>query len=246
MAANIEIVESSLFAHTVAEEIRSLIDGAVAQRGRCIISLSGGKTPGSIYRVLARPPLVNGIPWDKVVLLWGDERFVPHDDEHSNYRLVDETLLSKLTLLKPKILAVPTNLKSVKEAATKYEEQIREITGVKAPAVPEIDIMLLGLGEDGHTASLFPGDKALSEKNLLVTTAQSPEGIKDRVTVTCPLIEKAKRIIFIVSGTNKAEIVKQVIEGNSSVEEHPATIYRRAAGQITWFLNSEAGGSLSR
>lgn len=246
MAANIEIVDPSLFAHTVAEEIRSLIDNAVAKRGRCVVALSGGQTPGSIYRVLARPPLVNGIPWDKVILLWGDERFVPHDDEASNYRLVDETLLSKLTELKPKVIAVPTNLKTSKDSAIKYEELIRSVTGVNSPAIPSIDILLLGLGEDGHTASLFPGDKATTEKALLVTTAKSPVGIKDRITITPPLIENARRIIFIVTGTAKADIVKQVIEGNSTMEEHPATIYRQATGRVTWFLDSGAGGTLSR
>jgi 6-phosphogluconolactonase len=242
MAHTVEVVEPSLFAHTVAEEIRSLVDGAISRNGRCVIALSGGQTPGAVYRTLGRPPLDTAMPRDKIILIWGDERWVPTSDEHSNYHLVHENLLNKLAKT-PVAYPMPTDLKSPAEVARVYSETIQKLGG-KA-GVPEIDIVLLGIGEDGHTASLFPGESALKERDSLFVATHSPAGIKDRISMTSPLIENAKRVIFLVTGSAKAEILSKILEGDADYEQYPATIYKKAKGTVTWFVDGAAASKLT-
>lgn len=244
MGYSVEVVEPGLFAHTVAEEIKSLVENSVAKKGRCIIALSGGKTPGAIYRTLGRPPLDSGIPWDKVTLIMGDERWVPKNDEHSNYNLVHETLLSKLSK-EPQSFPVPTDKKTPAEGAKAYSEIIRKLTNADESEIPELDIVLLGIGEDGHTASLFPGDKALKDKKSLFVATHSPSGVKDRVTMTASLIENAQRVLFLVTGGTKADILKKVLEEDVSLEDIPASVFKKAKGQVTWFVDSAAADKLT-
>jgi 6-phosphogluconolactonase len=243
MAHSIEVLEPSLFAHTVAEEIRSLVDGAISKNGRCVIALSGGQTPGAVYRTLGRPPLDTSMPWDKIILIWGDERWVLKSDEHSNYHMVQENLLTKLTN-PPANYPVPTDLKTPAEAAKVYSETIKKVTGTTG--IPEIDIVLLGIGEDGHTASLFPGQEALKERESLFVATHSPAGIKDRISMTAPLIENAKRVLFLVAGAAKAEILAKILEGDAEYERFPATIFKNAKGTVTWFVDGAAASKLTQ
>ena len=246
MTVSIEKIDSSLYAHTVADEIRLSIEEAVAARGRCLIALSGGKTPASIYRAFGKPPILESIPWQKVIFFWGDERWLPHSDKQSNFRLVEETLLAKLSEAKPQFFPVDTGCKTAQEGARKYEAMIRQVANVPAPEVPVFDIILLGIGEDGHTASLFPGSKSLIVTDRLCEATKGPPPVVDRVSFTLPLIKKARKIFFLVTGDRKAGIVQKIIEEDEGVDTYPATFYKEAEGAVTWFLDSPAGSLLKR
>lgn len=246
MSSSVEIIEQKTFAHTVAEEIRFLIEDSVNARGHCSIALAGGKTPSSIYRLLSLPPFSDAIPWDKVSFFWGDERWVDHTDSQSNYHMVKETLLSKLLDKKPQAYPVNTKAASPEAGAVEYEATIRKVTESSGEKIPMIDIVLLGIGEDGHTASLFPKSPALKEGKRLCVAVETGETTKQRVTLTFPILLAARRILFIVSGANKAEIVKEIIEGRSDEHTYPASFYKKAEGVVTWFLDGAAGNLLSR
>ncbi|MDZ4785944.1 MAG: 6-phosphogluconolactonase [bacterium] len=243
--ASIEVVDAQVFSHNVSEEIKFSIEDAINRSGQCTIALSGGKTPAAIYRILSKPPLVESIPWSKVILIWGDERWVAKDNHQSNYNLVDETLLSKLIDKKPKVIAVDTTLKDVETGAKDYEEKLRKISGLKADEIPSIDILLLGIGEDGHTASLFPGSAALKEnKRICLAVTVKDAEIKERITITFPVIIAAKKVFFIVTGEGKADIIKNILEGNEDEMVYPAMIYKKAKGNVTWFLDNGAASKL--
>ncbi len=143
----------------------------------------------------------------------------------------------------PKCYAIPTESKSPAAAAKEYSETIKKLLAEGKHHA--IDIVLLGLGEDGHTASLFPGDKPLKEREALFAAAESPSGIKDRITMTAPLIENADRVMFLVTGTGKAEILHRLLEEDTSFEEYPANIYKKVKGTVTWFVDGPAASKLS-
>ncbi len=246
MSVSTEIIDSNIFAHTVAEEIRFLIEDAVNARGHCVISLAGGKTPASIYRKLSLPPFVGAIPWEKVSILWGDERWVSKEDSQSNYHMTKETLLDRLNKSKPEVYPVNTTLNTPAAGAKEYEETIRKVTKVADGVIPSIDIVLLGLGEDGHTASLFPNSPALKSNKTLCESVVTDEITKDRITITFPLITEAKRVIFIVSGNKKADIVREILETDVDELTYPAAIYKKAKGKVGWFIESAAGANLAR
>lgn len=241
----VEIVEPKLFAGTIADELVALIGEAVEERGVCTMALAGGKTPGQVYRSLSLPPRVQDISWEKVKLFLGDERWVSHDDSHSNFRMVNEALLSHLRGAKPKVFNVDTNQSSAAEGAALYASTIEREVPKGPSGYPTIDIMILGLGEDGHTASLFPGSELLrSDPNVFCGYAKNPHDNSDRVTMLPSLIKAARSVMFIVKGMNKAEIVRQILEGSDSDERYPARMYVDIADKVTWFLDSEAASKI--
>lgn len=241
--SKIEIVEPVLFAGVVADEIISTIEEAISERGSCSISLAGGSTPGAIYRMLAKPPRVENVDWSKVKLFWGDERWVSPDDVQSNFKMVHETLLSQLGSRQPQIFAVNTSLDTPLQAAKQYAEVIQK----ELPTEPRFDLMLLGIGEDGHTASLFPGAQVLRDKNpALCVATEHPEEKKPRISLSPRAILSSRRILFLVKGEAKADMVQRIIEGNEPVETLPACIYREAQDHVYFFLDSAAALKLKR
>ena len=235
----IEIVEPRLYAGMVADEIVASISDRIADSGKCTIALSGGSTPGAIYRMLSMPPRSTDIDWSKVLIFFGDERWVSHEDTQSNFHMANETLLNQLKGTKPRIFPVNTSLASPAVGAEAYEKSIlSEIPG------GIFDIVLLGIGEDGHTASLFPGSKLLNETTKLVASDNHPTDGTVRVTLTLPVLKKARKLFFIVKGPGKASIVKEVLEGTAGVEQFPSRFYLQAEGAVTWFLDTEASKNL--
>ena len=234
----VEVVEPRRFATIVADEIQAIIDEVLANQGTCCVALAGGKTPSSVYRILARPPKLNEIDWGRLKLFWGDERYVGPEDMQSNYRMVKETLLSQLGSNKPAVFPVDTSLKSAKDSAVQYEGVIRQELSSDAPC---FDLMLLGMGQDGHIASLFPNSPLLKSANGICCAATDPSGSSERVTLSPNTILSAHRILFIVKGEAKAEMIKRVLEGDESEEVLPARMVFRAKGRVRWFLDSEAG-----
>ena len=242
MAVAVEVIEPMLFAGVVADEIVASIGEAVSERGSCSVALAGGSTPGAIYRCLAKPPRVSEVDWDKVHLFWGDERWVPQTDNQSNFKMTHETLLGQIVGRHPHVHPIDTGASSPEAGARGYAETIRAALGEK----PVFDLVILGIGEDGHTASIFPHSPVLGGSGDVCAAVQHPEDKKFRVTLTPEILFGAHRTIFIVKGEGKAEIVKRVLEGAESVEVLPSKLFERARERVTFFLDSGAALRLNR
>ena len=249
---NIEVVESKLFAGAVADEIVAILTEAVAERGSASVALAGGSTPAAVYRALAIPPRVDSVPWASLRIYFGDERWVGHDDPLSNYRMASETLFSKLEhhsafKAERQLFPVNTAAKSPELAAQSYESLIRKNERVEGGSLPEFDLVLLGMGEDGHTASLFPG--CSPRGGAIAAVADHPlepgKPGSTRVTLTAECLKNARRLLFMVTGPNKAEMLQRVLEGVSSEAELPARLWSSARGQVSWFVDSAAARNLS-
>ena len=238
----VEVIEPPLFAGVVADEVVSCIQDAVDERGRCAIALAGGSTPGAIYRLLARPPRVSEVPWASVHLYWGDERWVSPEDNQSNFRMTQETLLAHIPPPGPVVHQVDTALSSPEAGARAYAEELTRHEG----EAPVFDLVLLGIGEDGHTASLFPGSPLNGDRTALCGAAQRPEDSSWRVTICPRLITAARRVVFIIKGESKAAVAQEVIEGKAPAHLIPARIFEQCTGRVTFFLDSGAAQRLSR
>jgi 6-phosphogluconolactonase len=231
-----------------AERIIQLANDAVRSRGRFSIALTGGSTPAKTYARLAEPEQVTRIDWSKTYVYLGDERFVPYDDSRSNFGMARRTLLSKLSLPPGHLLPIPTDPPTPADAAVQYTQTLATSFGVAYPGEPpRFDLILLGLGDDGHVASLFPGKPTLNEARLWVTW--SPPGTLpppiDRVTLTYPVLNAAREVLFIVAGDKKAVAVHDVLEGQPSRDQRPAAGVRPTNGRITWMLDAAAAGLLT-
>ena len=242
---NIEIVEPKLFSGVVADELIASISDAISDHGKCSLVLSGGKTPGEIYRTMALPPRVEEVDWSKLILYWGDERFVPQHDVQSNFQTVKETLLALLPEDGPTVHPIDTALKSAAAAAEAYEKSIRSAEKIGAQDLPVFDLVMLGVGEDGHIASIFPGSPMIKKPTgKLCSAATAPDGEIERISLTPEAIFAAKKILIIVRGESKADIVQQVLRGSESEVNMPAMLYKRGGAKVTWFLDSAAAKKL--
>ena len=212
---------------------------AAAKSGPIAISLSGGSTPRRIYQLLAEPPCREQVPWSRVHLFWGDERFVPADDPASNFRMVREALLSRVPIPAANIHAVPIEGSSPQAAAVAYERGLASFYGAPRldSARPLFDVTLLGLGTDGHTASLFPGSKALEFRDRWVVPAIDGNG-DARITLTYPAIESSRYVAFVAAGTDKRDVLARLRRG----EDMPATRLR-PVGDLCWFVDEAAAGA---
>lgn len=244
MDARIEVIERRLFAGVVADELVASVLEAVEERGACHIALSGGRTPGRVYRSLAFPPRVEEIPWDKVTLLWGDERWVPHDNTHSNYKMVHDTLLNFLDDSLPEVLPIDTGLTTPQEAAEAYAKLLKAQNLPLRNDLPQLDILLLGLGEDGHVASIFPDSELLNASEAVCAAVTKPETGETRVTLAPAILKNAKRILFLVTGEAKAEVMKKVFSGEGDLKSLPARLFDGESERVTWFLDSAAATKL--
>lgn len=218
--------------------VQSVIEDAVNRQGRCCLALSGGTTPRLLFEQLSQPKF-HDLPWESVALFWSDERFVPESHADSNYRLAKEELLERLPV-QPRIFPVNTAVASPQVAALSYERTMRELFkqygGVEWPC---FDCILLGVGADGHTASLFPGDKAVQEIETWATVGQAPNK-SYRITLTLPVINAAKKVIFMATGPEKAEVVGAISSGNSCF---PAA--KVQAEKVIWLLDAAAAANLT-
>jgi 6-phosphogluconolactonase len=232
----IEILPDPLaLAHHVAEW---MTQAALAAQGAFRVSLSGGSTPKALYGLLASDEFRDRFPWQLVSWYWGDERFVPHDDPDSNYRMTCEAMLAKAPVPPENMHPVPTD-GTPEDAARRYERTLQEAYGaaVLDPRRPLFDVTLLGLGPDGHTASLLPGEPVLNERKRWVA-AVSHGRPEVRITMTYPLIESSRRVAFLVAGEEKAEIFSAIRAGDSQV---PAARVQ-PVGELFWFVDRAAAG----
>ena len=215
-----------------------MILAALATEGPCRVSLSGGATPKALYSLLASERFRDRFPWQRVHWYWGDERFVPYDHPESNYRMTREAMLSKVPVPPENVHPIPTD-GDPDEAAQRYERALQEVYGGTSfdRAHPLFDVTLLGLGADGHTASLLPDEPVLDERSRWVA-AVSHGRPEVRVTMTYPTIESSRRVAFLVAGREKAGIFDAIRGGNSRV---PAAQVR-PVGELIWFVDRFAAG----
>ena len=244
MSAKIEVVESRLFAGVVADEIAASINEFVDETGRCSLVLAGGSTPALAYRALSCPPRVNEVPWKAVSLFWTDERWVPAEDNQSNFRMVHETLLAHLAPPGPAIHAMNTSLAWPQDGAGAYADDILSSGLPLENGLPIFDIVLLGMGSDGRIASVYPHSELIAREGVICEAVPATPEHGARVTVSPRVLFAAKRILFIVSGEKKAEIVRKVMEGDGDAEELPARLYEHCNERVTWFLDAAAARKL--
>jgi 6-phosphogluconolactonase len=228
-----ENIESLLSA--IAEFFIELCAGAIRQDGKFTVALSGGSSPKQLYTLLASEKYRKRIAWQNVFFFFGDERFVPADDPQSNYRMAKETLFDPLDIPPHQVIAVDTS-PSPPASAAAYEQAVRKHFHDDA----RFDLILLGLGDNSHTASLFPHTVVLHEKQALVKEVFVQEVDQYRITFTAPLINDAKSIAFLVYGAAKAEAVHHILKDPFNPEEYPAQLIQPLSGKVHWFLDKEA------
>jgi 6-phosphogluconolactonase len=227
-------VDAESLAHAAAETFAAVAADAIDARGAFCVALSGGSTPRRLFERLGGEPYTDAIDWRHCEIFFSDERFVPPDSPESNFHLARETLLSKV---EASVHPVPTMGIDPPEAAERYEKEVREIVPAGTDGVPRFDLILLGLGPDGHTASLFPGTNALRVRDRLVAPNYVAKLNAWRVTFTYPLINAARVVAFLVEGQEKAQRVAQVLGGH---EDLPAEGVRPEDGRLLWLLDRAA------
>jgi 6-phosphogluconolactonase len=232
-----------LFA-AAAEEVVRAANAAVAERGRFSIALSGGSTPKNLYTLLATNARAT-LPWEKMYFFWGDERHVPPDDAESNYRMANEAMLAKVPVPAGNVFRVPAENPDAAAAAEAYEKTLRKFFAVQAGEFPRFDLILLGMGPDGHTASLFPETAALAEKSRWVVANWVEKMKTSRITLTLPVLNAAGCVAFLVSGADKAPVLREVLEGKAPGEKYPSKLVRPSDGKLIWFVDRAAGSELS-
>ena len=220
---------------------RDITDQAIQSQGSCVIALSGGSTPRALYGALTSIEWKTQCQWDRMSFLFGDERGIPPDHADSNYGLALEALFRPLGIGASQVHRKKGESADLRLAAAEYERTVRALTHSPAPAIPRLDLVLLGLGEDGHTASLFPGTPALSERNQLVAVGLSPKGIPSRLTLTLGVINRATVVLFLVTGAGKAQTVRAVLQPQTQSERAlPAAQVKPEDGRLIWLLDDDA------
>jgi len=219
-----------------AEAVTRTLNDALRSTGRCSLVLSGGSTPRTLYGLLASP-FREQIPWAHVHVFWGDERYVPPGDAHSNYRMAKETLLDHVPCPTANVHPMPTHFSDPDAAARDYEATLRSYF---SGAPPAFDLVLLGLGPEGHTASLFPGSPALAEPTRWVLAVMAPADPPVRLTFTFPVLNRAANAYFLVTGSNKARALHHILTGTADPNMFPAAGVRLAAGRLIWWVDREA------
>ncbi len=226
-----------------AERIAQLLTEAVAARGVATMALAGGSTPRQVYRLLSAEPHDRAIPWEQVRLFLGDERCVPADHPDSNQRMVDESLLARLPH-PPAFHPMVCNGHDREEAAARYRDCLAREVPEHASGIPRFDLILLGMGDDAHTASLFPGTSILDETRP-VASVFVPEKDSWRMSLTLPVLNTARHVLFLVTGSNKAHALTGVLGGGPD-RERPASLVRPESGTVEWHVDAAAAARVPR
>lgn len=239
--ANIEIyADLQKTSEALAARIATLVREKFARGETFSLALSGGSTPQTLYSILATE-YRDSLPWDDVHIFWSDERYVPPDDEKSNFRMARRVLLDHLPIAEDNVHPVPTETMDPMSSSHAYEDELR---GHFEAATPRFDLILLGMGADGHTASLFPHSEVLREKQRLVMPVRADAEPKRRLTFTFPLINNARHVYVLVTGQHKAGAVKEVLENEPDVEDCPIAGVDPEQGSLVWWLDSDAASLL--
>lgn len=232
-------------AKAAAEFFTSSVTAAASARGIARVAISGGTTPKTMFALLADPsqPFVKQVPWDKLDLYWVDERCVGPEDADSNYRMTREALLSKVPLPAERIHRMEGELPP-EEAAARYEAAIRNGFRLEGAETPTFDLVLLGMGDDGHTASLFPDTDALNDLTHIVVANFVPQKDTWRITLTWPVINQGREVAFLIEGEKKAQVLHDVLQGPYQPDTLPSQLIRPASGRLTLLLDTAAAARL--
>lgn len=233
------LLDKSALVQRTLEVILEKLETALADRGTFSIALSGGSTPKPLYEAIATKEL----PWDKIHVFWGDERYVPHDHPDSNARMARNAWLDRVPFPPANIHPIPTDAEDPAVAAQHYEQELQQVFQVAPGEFPLFDVVLLGMGDDGHTASLFPHTDALHVHDRLITV-----GNKDgqpRITFTAPLINQSRCVLFMVAGASKQPALAQIFAPVADDMAYPARLIQ-PQGELWWLLDQAAGDALSQ
>ncbi len=224
----------------LADWISSYIEETLANQDRFTFVLTGGGSPKELYTLLASPPYKTSINWDKVHLFWGDERAVPFSDDRNNAKMTFETLIDNVPVPPDQVHVIQTEL-GPNPAATAYETLLKTYFDEEGPT---FDLVLNGMGEDGHTLSLFPGQPVIHEKDAWVKAYWLDAQQMYRITMTAPLVNRAGRVVFLTFGTGKAHALKEVLKGARNVDHYPSQIIQPQSGELYWFVDQAAASLL--
>jgi 6-phosphogluconolactonase len=243
---DINIVENGeAVSRAAAEMLVSLALKKVKSKESFAVALSGGSTPKNMFAILANDAVLRDrMPWDRVHFFWGDERHVAPDHTDSNYRMANEAMLSRVPVPSENIHRIRAENPDAGKAAEEYEQELRGFFKLAAEQLPPFDCVLLGMGPDGHTASLFPGTKALHERQRLVVSNWVAKFQSYRITMTTPVLNNADMVIFLVSGAEKAEPLRVVLEGQKQTDLFPSQLIEPTHGKLLWLVDQAAARQL--
>ena len=233
-------------ARRAAQEFVQAAAAAVREKGSFDVALAGGSTPQALYSLLVSDATLRSqVPWDKIHLFFGDERHVGPGHADSNFRMATEAMISKAPLNKEQVTRIKGEYPDAEEAAREYEQALRPYFKLKAGEHPRFDLLLAGMGNEGHTLSLFPGTKALHADGRIAVRNWIGKLCADRITLTAPAASNAARILFMVTGADKACALKAVLEGPYEPEQLPAQLLQPQNGKLLWLVDTAAGSMLS-
>lgn len=234
-------VDPAALAEGAAREVASVAQETVARRGACTVALAGGSTPRELYETLSAEPYSSAVDWSRIRICWGDERCVAPDHRASNYRMALESLLSRVPIPEEAIHRIRGELQPAR-AASEYEALLRRVTG---EALPRLDLVLLGMGTDGHTASLFPDTPNLLEEQRLVVATLAPAEPRYRVSLTLRAFNAARVVLILVQGREKAATLRQVSEARQGESRLPAAHIRPEHGRVLWLVDRAAAAEIA-
>lgn len=238
--------DAEAVSRAAAQDLVELARAAIVERGRFCVALSGGSTPRRMYEILAEAPRWAEIDWRRVEVFWGDERAVPPEHPDSNYGATAAVLLGKVGIATDCIHRVHGELPDPEDAAAQYQDEIARVFGTPPDGLPPVfDLVLLGMGPDGHTASLFPYSQPLTERRRWVVGYQVARLGKARITMTPPILNRAAEIRLLVTGADKAGVLREVLTGPREPERLPVQLVVPEAGRLVWFLDRAAAAELA-
>ncbi|HEX5499513.1 MAG TPA: 6-phosphogluconolactonase [Thermomicrobiales bacterium] len=242
----VEIVaDPDELARAAATRFVEAVAAAVGERGRAFVALSGGSTPKRMGRLLASPEFRERVDWGRLDLFWGDERWVPLASPESNAGEALRDFIGRVPIPRERVHPFPTDLATPAVAAAAYEATLRA-TFAMASGAPRFDLILLGMGDDGHTASLFPHTAALAVRDRLATANFVPKLDAERLTLTVPVFDAGREVVFLISGAGKADTLRQVLEGPDDPERLPSQLIRPNPGSLIWLVDRVAAADLRR
>lgn len=226
----------------LAEWITSTIESVLSRQDRFTFVVTGGNSPKALYELLATEPYKSRIDWSRVHIFWGDERAVPYEDERNNARMTYQHLLNKVPVVKEQVHLMDTAI-SPDASAKAYEAILKQYFSESGPS---FDLVLSGMGDDGHTLSLFPGTAVIHEKEAWVKSFYLEPQQMYRITLTAPVVNRAAKLVFLTFGAGKAKALKEVLEGAPNVDLYPSQIIQPDSGELHWFVDEAAASLLSK
>ena len=240
------LADGAAIAKRAAQEFFQAAASAVREKGSFNVALAGGSTPKALYSLLVNDPTLRSqVPWDKMYLFFGDERHVLPDHPDSNFRMATEAMIAKSPMKPEQVTRIKGEYPDADRAALEYEKALREYFKLKNGEYPRFDLVLVGMGNEGHTLSLFPGTKALHADGRIAVRNWVGKLYADRITLTAPAASNAARVIFMATGTDKAPALKAVLEGPFEPEQLPAQLLQPKNGKLLWLVDTAAGSMLS-